>query len=801
MRRSIVIGMVAVLLVVLVASCAEAWVRAKMYDAVTPYDPKISNGEFPGFKRSKGSGYEILPGQLIGPEGDKRWAVKIACPFGDGTDSHVYYDTSSSGWSVDGTAVSSMIWSIYVEGDVDDCSDRDPSLVMRFPDLTLTNPGYEGGTVFLSYDANIVDGTDIRGWYLEKGTITSGGVPLDSTNPLAKKGLPMEAGQWHRLRMTIDPEAGTFDIYLNDGFESNGTPGGDTLHMSGLIDATSTGSAKFYWGKRHEDDVAKTWYTEYIYWGQGDEVSAPQFAESYDMGGVNVNVVGDTATVTWNTDDTTDLNKVVWDQNFYTWSQTATDNTSGTVHSVNLTGLQPSASYTFYCESEDSVSGKKAAYKALQFQTPTQPLPMALGNAGFEEGAGIYPWVECVLPESGDATRWGGSYHVLNETFGALTGEMFSGSTAGGYQGRDWATIAQQVSVDQFQTYLAKVWFSGSQNYGMHEDAMGRIGIDPTGTDPATLDGSLESLEALPIVWGAFAEGGPWQEATALALAQSDVITVFVQQHYFAPAGTQVWCQFDDASIEVGPALPTTCADAKSWTIGYPVNLMGANVTFKYVDAAAVAPDPQVIGYVQDAVDRPAGIRVVADLETWPAESLGVGTAVDIIGVLEINSDGELQVAANSISAAAGPSETVHSLGLPNRSIGGGDLQHQIGTYEGQGTNTIGLLVRTWGKVTGIEAEPPGLPSQPFSIFVDDGTGLTAGVDGSTTIYPGVEVKCFGDPVLGGMSFTVGDYVLVTGVSSLKLWDSDNDPETNNSLVQPVILIRDADDVQFSGVD
>ena len=159
--------------------------------------------------------------------------------------------------------------------------------------------------------------------------------------------------------------------------------------------------------------------------------------------------------------------------------------------------------------------------------------------------------------------------------------------------------------------------------------------------------------------------------------------------------------------------------------------------------------------------DRVCGIRVEK-----PGHGLAAGMRVDVIGELDTNPDGELCVAgARVIPSGSG---AVLPLGLSARWVGGSAFYYspQIGSgqrgttaFTGMGDvrrlqdiaglNNIGLLIKTWGRVTMTGTD---------CFYVDDGSGLDDG-----------------DPAARGVKVVVpagldipdsGRFVDVTGVSS-----------------------------------
>lgn len=795
MRRGAMVLLAAFVPALLASGDAGAWVRSKMFDANLPFDPHTPNATMPGWGEDH-KNCEIRPGEWIGAGPLGRWCMRITAQQG-GADSKAKF-TSGGGWTLDPTKVTSVYWGLNILGDDSTLSNlyRIPQIYIRFGSGDSNNPG---PAVKVSYDGQTGDGSDVRGWWCQTGARTSGGVDLGG----GRWGLPVEPGIWHTVRLTMDPVARTWDLWLNDGDT-------DDTHMSGTT-AGDTGSSRYIqWGKIDSNPRGKTFYTDFIYWGQGAEEIGPNPNDPAGISDPVVNVTPgpttDTAVVTWNTAVPCDA-RVVWDRNFYSWSNVESVAESTTSHSVTLTGLPKRTTFSLYCESTEqgAPSPRTWASRIIQFRTSDE-LTETLGNAGFEEGNDIWPWIDAVSPEGGDRQRWGGVFDQHRVWSGEdpvvlaspLTGKAYSGSMAASYTGRDWACIRQQVATTPGQAYIARAWFRDSFNPGgawTYQDAMGRIGVDPQG---GTYPGEIVALgvfnDAPSVAWGHWVyrpavEAG-WQEASMLFEAESSVATIFLQHHYVAHP--YVWLSFDDVSF--GPsavAPPATCAAAKHGQPGWQANPKRVVVTNRTEDSSY-----NVIGYVEDA-DRKAGMRVVGGAASWDY-SLGVGQEVDVFGVLEVNHSRELEIRATSVRPAASPvSAAVTPLALSNKAVGGGPEGKQVAVENGSGANNTGLLVRVWGRVTGVETEVVNNAMYDFNFFVDDGSGLTAGVDLSTITYPGIEVKV---PLVAGMNYAAfvpgRTYVAVTGNSSMKLWD-DGDPDTPDTTLKPVIIIRDAADVDF----
>lgn len=120
-------------------------------------------------------------------------------------------------------------------------------------------------------------------------------------------------------------------------------------------------------------------------------------------------------------------------------------------------------------------------------------------------------------------------------------------------------------------------------------------------------------------------------------------------------------------------------------------------------------------------------------------------------------------MALGLISSGFAETTTITPLALSQRDIGGGALnQYTPGVEGGRGLNNIGLLIKTWGKVTSVDET-----NKYF--YIDDGSKLS---DGSNNV--GLRVSY--DNLAPGNTITppVKDsYVTVVGICSTFL-DANN---------------------------
>jgi hypothetical protein len=110
--------------------------------------------------------------------------------------------------------------------------------------------------------------------------------------------------------------------------------------------------------------------------------------------------------------------------------------------------------------------------------------------------------------------------------------------------------------------------------------------------------------------------------------------------------------------------------------------------------------------YMQE-LDRSSGIKVVS---TVPVNR---GDIVDAVGTISV-CDGERQINAGMLGAMGVAGSPPSPLGIRGDALGGGPLNaYTPGITAGIGANNIGLLVRTWGKVTSTGSDYFCIESKP----------------------------------------------------------------------------------------
>lgn len=183
--------------------------------------------------------------------------------------------------------------------------------------------------------------------------------------------------------------------------------------------------------------------------------------------------------------------------------------------------------------------------------------------------------------------------------------------------------------------------------------------------------------------------------------------------------------------------------------------------------------------------DRSAGIRV-----DKPGHTIEAGMRVDVEGTPGINGDGEAVITAGPVTPNG--MGRVTPVAVTNKSLGGGQFGFQEALWgwvpvkqsddtvkpewlPSVGISNVGLLARTWGRVT--------YAGNSF-FYIDDGSGLddNSGHKG-VKVYGSVPVDQGVDPV--------GKRVFVTGISSCE--KPGNDPVR-------VIRTRGTQDVSLAGL-
>lgn len=155
-----------------------------------------------------------------------------------------------------------------------------------------------------------------------------------------------------------------------------------------------------------------------------------------------------------------------------------------------------------------------------------------------------------------------------------------------------------------------------------------------------------------------------------------------------------------------------------------------------------------------ESENKESGVMV-----TRAGSGVAIGDKVSVSGTLQSNANGERYIQATNVTKSGAGSIT--PVAMNNKTVGGGEFGNQQGVDGGNGVNTIGLLVKTFGTLTNVN-------SSTFTI--DDGSG--------------VNIKCV-VPSEITIEHWLHTYACVAGISSCEV--------VNGKLVR-VIKLRDAND-------
>ncbi len=253
-------------------------------------------------------------------------------------------------------------------------------------------------------------------------------------------------------------------------------------------------------------------------------------------------------------------------------------------------------------------------------------------------------------------------------------------------------------------TLLHNDVYSNLSDYDGISPGQGDISADPAFVDLSARDYRLTS-------------GSPCIDAGTKSISGLSVRDI---AGVVRPSGSGV-----DMGAHEFPVLRTS---PRSTADGDPVSLDNGVVTAAFADLFYVEAD-----------SREYGIRVCKD-----DHGLAEGMRASVTGVMRTNEHGERYIEADTaVESGAG---SVEPVGMIARTIGGGSSVGQSGVVGGAGLTNVGLLIRTWGRVTSVGSG---------YLYIDDGSALQDG-SGET----GVRIVC--DP----SGFETGDLLEVTGISS-----------------------------------
>lgn len=395
------------------------------------------------------------------------------------------------------------------------------------------------------------------------------------------------------------------------------------------------------------------------------------------------------------------------------YGKTVSDSNLVTSHSVTLTGLHGGSIYHFKITS--SKAGYTDGVSADTVFTTASANPNLLINGGFETGS-LPPWVKFLVFSNNAAEPYGSQGIGPWCTAKCPAEGSFDLVCITSYGTKNGGVYQVVSGVVPGAGYKAAMTYYTYQVGGFDSDCANQIGIDPTG--------GINPFVA-SVVWSPeLSSQDTWAPASVSATAQSGTITVFLRA--VQKFGLQ-WNQngFDD--IRLTGSSAGSIPAIKSFVDGAMVSLSSKVVT---------ATAGQVGAYYVQEPDRRNGLRVEA-----ASGSASIGNSVNVTGWLTtVNGERIIMDAAITYAGSA----TARPLALNNRSLGGSDFNDKAKGATGKvGLNNVGLLVKTFGKVS----------SPASGIFcVTDGSGASVKVDASAV----------------GTLPAANDYVVVTGICRLE---------------------------------
>jgi hypothetical protein len=157
------------------------------------------------------------------------------------------------------------------------------------------------------------------------------------------------------------------------------------------------------------------------------------------------------------------------------------------------------------------------------------------------------------------------------------------------------------------------------------------------------------------------------------------------------------------------PTVYTKLDDVKKCANGDFISVAGK--------IATTAPSDFEDFFYLEELKRSSGIRVAAS--TAAIASLARGSVVNVIGTVGTTPAGERQI-VGPIAIVVSSTTPLAPIGMTNRYVGGKNFGApplgQYGVTGGKDLNNVGLLIRTWGKVTYRDAVNK-------LVTVDDGSG------------------------------------------------------------------------------
>lgn len=228
---------------------------------------------------------------------------------------------------------------------------------------------------------------------------------------------------------------------------------------------------------------------------------------------------------------------------------------------------------------------------------------------------------------------------------------------------------------------------------------------------------------------------GTGTEVTHTGLSLSEGVTYYISVK--AQNGVGSWSEIGSSDGIAVPSAVASILQAKALPNDTGIRLSGQLVS------AGTSDLPVPACFYIEQTDRVSGIKVLCE------EPILTGSTVDIAG--EITTvDGERRIEASVVRVVSTGGTAPAPLNMMDRAIGGTALNEYTPGLSETGPNNIGLLIRSWGKVTYAGGAGEDYFYMNGGSFLRDGSG-----------HVGVKVYC--DPLAMP---AIDSTVIVTGISS-----------------------------------
>jgi|GEM_PF-2909692 len=279
----------------------------------------------------------------------------------------------------------------------------------------------------------------------------------------------------------------------------------------------------------------------------------------------------------------------------------------------------------------------------------------------------------------------------------------------------------------------------GSRPYGMHLALGTALGTSIIATTPVRI--ATVSLKNQSIPRGGYYDMSIWNSGSGSAWTTfTSMFDVLRRDSAYATL-----------RVNSGSSASSAIAALKSANDNTPVNIYGMVVSAEFRDS---------YGPVSFAIEDPGrmcGIRVISNTAVNPGDIVDITNA----NLTTIGGERLIDAVSGQVNVYSGGGTAPKPFAVSGRSSGGGAFGMQgalVSTAPdimSSGLNSVGLLVRIWGKVTYVR----NTGNYGSYFYVDDGSGLN---DGSG--IAGIKCRPSGSGAIPDALPVKDSYVVVTGV-------------------------------------